>query len=82
MNMHTVRRRGRQTDSQGDSYITPCTLFAVANGIISKLICIKQNVLSDIRNIVLKYIPLFSDIVINLQSSSIYFKRSIQMKQG
>ena len=23
MNMHTVRRTGRQTDSQGDSYITP-----------------------------------------------------------
>ena len=42
----------RQTDSQGD--ITPWTLFAV--GIISKLICIKQNVFLDIRNIVLKYI--------------------------
>ena len=38
MNMHTVRRTGRQTDSQGDSYITPYTLFAV--GIISKLIYI------------------------------------------
>ena len=36
--------------------------FAV--GIISKLICIKQNVLLDIRNIVLKHIPLFEDIVI------------------
>ena len=23
MNIHTVRRTGRQTDSQGDSYITP-----------------------------------------------------------
>ena len=31
MNMHTVRRTGRQTESQGD-------LFAV--GIISKVICI------------------------------------------
>ena len=39
----------------------------------------KQNVLSDIRNIVLKYISLFEDIVIYLQPSSIIW-RHLQLK--
>ena len=41
----------------------------------SAKICLRQNFsFYRIRIIVLKYIPLFKDIVINLQSSSIYFK--------
>ena len=60
-----------QTDSQGDSYITPWTLFGV--GIISKLICITQNVVSDMRNIVLKiYFHYFRISSLMLWSSIIW----------
>ena len=64
VNICTIRRTGRQTDGHPVWFLYYSMNFAVS--IITKPICIKQNVLSDIRHIVLKYIPLFEAIVIYL----------------
>ena len=53
--MNTVRRTGRQTDRQGDSYITPLTFFAVGiiNGRYGDLIKQYEVSLSQMLNDIL-----------------------------
>ena len=55
ISMNTVRRTGRQTDRQGDSYITPLTFFAVGiiNGRYGDLIKQYEVSLSQMLNDIL-----------------------------